>query len=271
MRERRFLEERAPLRSPAVIPLDLALLAALAALVGGALNSVAGGGSFFTFPALLLAGVTPVHANATSAVALWPGSVGSALGYREELKHDRKLVLWLSAAALAGGLAGALLLLFTPERTFARLVPFLLLAATLVFALGPVVTKRFQREPREPRAPRPVPLTIGQLAISVYGGYFGGGMGFMMLATYAALGMENVHEMNALKTVMAAILNAIAIVAFVLAGIVEWPFALVMMASAAVGGYAGARVARRVDPARVRYGVIVVGLLLSAYFFVRPA
>lgn len=233
------------------------------------MNSVAGGGSFFTFPALLFAGVAPVHANATSATALWPASVASAVGYREELKHDRRLVAWLAAAALAGGLAGALLLLFTPERTFSRLVPFLLLGATLVFAFGPVVTKRFQRAPHAP--PKLAPLAVGQLAISIYGGYFGGGMGFLMLATYAALGMTNVHEMNALKHVMAVILNAIAIAAFVVAGIVEWPFALVMIAGAVVGGYAGARIARKVDPAKVRYGVIAVGLLLSLYFFVRPA
>lgn len=238
-----------------------------AAVAGGALNAVAGGGSFLTFPALLFAGVLPVQANATSTVALWPGSVSGALGYRRDLRRaSRALVVALAAAAVVGGLAGALVLLHTSQSTFRRLVPWLLLLATVVFASGPVVTRKLAE--RHLRMPAPVLVAL-QLAISTYGGYFGGGMGIMMLASYSAMGLEDVHVMNAIKTVMAVVLNAVAIVAFVVAGIVEWPQALLMAAASLAGGWLGAHYARRVPGAWMRAFVILVGLVLSAYFFVR--
>lgn len=246
-------------------PATLALLV-LAALLGGALNAVAGGGSFFTFPALLVAGVPAVPANATSAVALWPASVASAAAFREDLKHGRRELWALGAVSLLGGLVGALLLLLTPERAFEGLVPWLLLVATLVFAAGPWATARLRA--RDLRLPL-VGMAVVQFVVATYGGYFGGGMGIMMLAAFAAMGMEDIHAMNGLKAILGVLINGVAIAAFIAAGIVAWPYALLMLAAGVVGGYAGARLSRRVPKNAVRGFVVVVGALLTAYFFAR--
>src|SRR5581483_6839674 len=215
-------------------PLPALFALVLAAMAGGALNAVAGGGSFLTFPTLLFAGVAPIEANATSAVALWPGSVSSAFGYREDLRGKwRKLVLPLAGAAIVGGLVGALLLLSTPQETFRRLVPWLLLVATLVFAVGPRVTSALRA--RHLHMPFWLLVAI-QLVIATYGGYFGGGMGIMMLAAYSAMGLDDLHVMNGVKSVMGLLLNAVAIVAFVVKGVVAWEYALPMLAASLVGG-----------------------------------
>ena len=250
--------------------MDVATIAllALAAFAAGAMNAVAGGGSFFTFPALLFAGVPPIAATATSAVSLWPASVASAFAFREDLTHSRRELLVFGAVSLLGGLIGALLLLLTPERRFAQLVPWLLLAATAIFALGPTLTRSLRA--RRVHAPLAVIVTV-QLVIAVYGGYFGGGMGIMMLAAFTALGMTDLHAMNGLKAILAAALNGVAIVAFVIAGVVAWPYALLMVATGTAGGWLGARGSRRVDARYLRVFVIVVGTALTAYFFWRGA
>jgi uncharacterized protein len=243
-------------------PEDLWL--ALAALVGGALNAVAGGGSFLTFPALVLTGVPAVSANATSAVALWPGSVASAYAYRGDLAESRRFLSLLATASVVGGLVGAGLLLFTSNATFVRILPFLLLVATLVFTFGARLNERLLG------AHARVSVTAGaviQLGISVYGGYFGGGMGIVMLAAFAAMGMTHIHAMNALKTFLATLINLVAIVVFIAAGAVAWRPGIVMILSGTVGGYVGATVARRVDAARVRSFVLVVAWTMTAYFF----
>jgi uncharacterized membrane protein YfcA len=239
-----------------------------AATLAGAMNAVAGGGSFLTFPSLLLAGVGPIAANATSTVALWPGSVASIRGYREDLPRDRATLLPLAGISLLGGLLGALLLLGTPERTFARLVPFLLLGATLIFAFGARATRRWHAHGPPTRA-RLAGIALLQLAIAVYGGYFGGGIGILMLAGLALLGMTDIHAMNGLKVLLGALINGIAVAAFALAGVVAWSVALPMAVGAVAGGYGGARWARRVAPATVRHIVIAIGLALSALFFAR--
>jgi hypothetical protein len=238
-----------------------------AGMGGGALNAVAGGGSLLTFPALLLHGVPPVVANASSAVALWPGSIASARGYRGELGPARPYLAGFGAVSLAGGLVGALLLLHTPASAFRALVPWLMLLATLVFAFGgrAVAALGGRGTARGPTAAS----TAAMLAISVYGGYFGGGMGIMMLAVFAAMGMDRIHTMNGLKSWCAVWINAVAVVTFTVAGVVWWPHTAVMLAGAVAGGMAGAAGARRVDPALVRRFVIALGLALSAYFFVR--
>lgn len=246
-------------------PLLLALLVAAAA-GGGAMNAVAGGGSFLTFPSLILAGVPPVSANATSAVALWPASVASAAAYRDDLRHERRVLLLFGLASLAGGLLGALLLLLTPERTFAGLVPWLLLAATLIFAAGPRITRELRA--RDMHAPFWLMVSV-QLVVAVYGGYFGGGMGILMLAALSALGMDDLHAMNGLKAILGVAINGVAIAAFALAGIVVWPLALAMFVSSIAGGYFGARLARRVDVRSVRAFVIAVGAALTLYFFLK--
>jgi uncharacterized membrane protein YfcA len=238
-----------------------------AAVAGGAINSVAGGGSFVAFPALLFAGVPPVPANATNTIALWPGALASVLAYRREMSEVRRELLPLGVAALAGGLAGSLLLLRTQESTFVLLIPWLLLFATLLFTFGGAAARKLRRGSG---APAPLAVAVGaQLVISVYGGYFGGGMGIMMLAVLTLLGLTQIHQMNALKNVLGALINGVAVVAFIVAGAVRWAPAVFMIAGGITGGYAGAAVARRVSPKYVRGLVMAIAWGMTAYFFVK--
>jgi uncharacterized membrane protein YfcA len=247
-----------------VAPLTLVLLFFAAAL-GGALNAVAGGGSFIAFPALLFAGVLPVAANATNTVALWPGAVASAFAYRREMPSDRRVLLVLAGASLAGGAAGALLLLHTSESAFVALIPWLLLVATTLFTFGKRLTARFSGGAASGRAL--VGIAVVQTCIAVYGGYFGGGMSILMLAALALAGMTDIHQMNALKTVLGAVINGIAVVLFVIAGAVAWKPGSVMIVGGIAGGYVGAALARRVDPKQVRKFVLVVAWALTVWFF----
>lgn len=246
-----------------------ALFLFAAALIAGAMNSVAGGGSFFSFPALLFTGVAPIPANATSTVAVWPGSLASVGAYRKRLPKSARVAAPLFIASLAGGLVGAGLLLHTPQRTFMRLVPFLFIAATLLFAFGP----RFSRTSSAPQqqSAQPTALAVGgaaffQLLIGIYGGYFGGGMGILMLALLSLLPLGDIHAQNSLKALLAAGANGMAIVAFIAARIILWPQAAVMLAGAVLGGYSGAHYAQKLNPARVRAFVVAVGLVMSLYF-----
>jgi uncharacterized membrane protein YfcA len=235
-----------------------------AAALGGALNSVAGGGSFLTFPALIFAGIEPISANATSTVALWPGSVASSLGYRVELKAEAANLRWLAALSALGGLLGALTLIGTPKELFERLLPFLLLLATVVFTFGDALRARMKAGP----LPRPVVAAL-QLAISIYGGYFGGGMGMMMLAAFTFLGMTELHRMNALKSALGVVINGVAVAAFVAAGKIAWVPAGVMVVGAVVGGFGGAFLARKVPPARLKPAVVLLGWAMTSWFFWR--
>jgi len=235
-----------------------------AAAIGGAINSVAGGGSFVAFPALLFAGVAPIPANATNSVALWPGSAASVVAYRRELADVRRELIPLGAAALVGGLAGSILLLRTSETAFVLLIPWLLLFATALFSCAGI----FQSRLRKVQAPLWLAVAV-QLVISVYGGYFGGGMGIMMLAVLSMLGMTDIHRMNALKTSLATIVNGIAVAAFIVARAVDWTPGVVMIAGGIVGGYAGAAIARRVAAKYVRYLVLTIAWTMTIYFFVR--
>jgi uncharacterized membrane protein YfcA len=237
----------------------------LAALAGGALNAVAGGGSFVAFPALLFAGVPPVPANATNTIGLWPASLASAVAYRHELREVRRELPPLGGAALVGGFAGSLLLLHTPDRTFVLLIPFLLLFATLIFTFGPTVAGRLASGARVP-----LPLAVAaQVAISIYGGYFGGGMGIMMLSVLTLLGMQNIHRMNAIKNLLAVLINGAAVVTFVVAGTVRWSAGIGMVLGGLMGGYGAASVARRLEPAHVRAVVLFVAWAMTAYFFAK--
>jgi uncharacterized protein len=241
-----------------------ALLFAAAAL-GGAINSVAGGGSFVAFPALLFAGVPAVPANATNTIALWPGSVASAVAYRRELGEVRRELLPLGVASLIGGVVGSVLLLRTSDHTFVLLIPWLLLFATALFSFGGAVTRKLTGG-----AKAPLGVAVGsQLFISLYGGYFGGGMGIMMLAVLSLLGMKDINRMNALKAVLGTLVNGVAVVAFVIAGAVAWAPGVVMIVGGILGGYAGASGARRVQPKIVRRIVLVVAWSMTGYFFLR--
>lgn len=249
-----------------------AIVLAAVALLAGAINSVAGGGSFFTFPTLILTGVPSVQANATNTVALWPGIVASIAGYRKELAGRRDLLV-LVVISLVGGTLGAYLLLHTPQSTFTRLIPFLLLFATLLFAFGGRIALALRNRMGKSRASsRAVAVIVAfvQFVIAVYGGYFGGGIGILMLASLALMGMENMHRMNAVKTVLAACINGVAVVTFIVARAVFWPQAIVMTLGAIVGGYGGATLARKLPPAWVRRFVIAVGLGMSVLFFINP-
>ena len=237
---------------------------AVAAALAGALNSVAGGGSFLTFPSLVFVGIAPVTANATSAVALWPAQVASAVAYRAELAEARKGVWAMGAVSIVGGLAGALLLLRTPDVTFARVIPFLMLIASVVFTFG----NRFVEKLRRRGSGVPTRAIVAlQLLVALYGGYFGGGMGVVMLAAFSAMGMTNIHAMNALKTLLATLINLVAVVTFIAAGAIAWRPGLVMVVAATASGYLGAATARRIDPRTVRRFVLWIAWAMTAFFF----
>ena len=257
-----------------------------AAIMGGTLNSVAGGGSFITFPSLVYVGVLPIPANATSTVALWPGSVAAAWALRRELlRQNRTLLIVLGVASLIGGVGGAILLLNTPQETFVRLIPFLLLAATALFAFSPAINAQLKRRALAHRKELELDETsevahrlswfalarvaVLQIIIAVYGGYFGGGIGILMLASLGLLGMEDIHEMNAVKNTLAACINGSAVITFILRDAVAWPYALLMIVGATAGGFGGAYYARKLDPRLVRGFVILVGCLVAVYFFLK--
>jgi hypothetical protein len=231
-----------------------------AAAIGGALNAVAGGGSFLTLPALILAGVSPVTANATSTLALWPASLSSTFAYRADIKASRQWMVVLGLTSVAGGLAGALLLVRTSDSSFLRLLPWLMLTAAATFTFG----SRLRRADWHPGL---AIVVVVQFFIATYGGYFGGGMGIMMLATMALAGMTDIHEMNGLKSFLGVSINGVALATFVLSGAISWKYGVVMAVGATAGGYVTAAVARRIDTQHVRRFVIAVGWLMTAYFF----
>lgn len=246
----------------------------IAAGIAGALNALAGGGSFISFPALLFTGIPPVEANATNTVALWPGLAASALAYLKRLNAPIRVLAPLLGTSVAGGWAGALLLLKTPQHTFLRLVPWLLLAGTLLFAFGnslrALVGKTAVVEDlRDISAKAIVVGSIANLLVAIYGGYFGAGIGFMALAMLALMGMRDIHAMGAIRTLLAVAINAAAVITFVAARAVLWPQCLVMIIGSLAGGWFGAHYAQQADPKKVRGVVIGVGLAMTAYFFIK--
>jgi uncharacterized membrane protein YfcA len=255
------------------LQLGHAILLFFAAAIAGTLNAVAGGGSFVSFPALLFTGVPAVPANATNTVALWPGLAASTVAYLRRLNAPMRLMVPLLVTSAAGGWAGALLLLRTPQRTFLRLVPWLLLGGTLLFAFGNKIRASAGRSAivddlRQLSWQAITVTSLLQLLLAVYGGYFGAGIGFVTLGMLAALGMRDLLAMGAIRTLLAATINAAAVITFISAGAVLWPQCLVMIAGALSGGWFGAHYAQKADPRMIRDVVIAIGLLMSAYFFV---
>ncbi len=255
------------------LQISQALFLFFVAGIAGILNALAGGGSFLSFPALLFTGVAPVEANATNTVALWPGLAASSLAYLKRLDVPRRLLIPLLATSVAGGWVGALLLLKTPQRTFLRFVPWLLLSGTLLFAFGneirAIAGKSAVSDDLQKASWRAITAcSFIELILAVYGGYFGAGIGFVMLGMFAALGMRDIHAMGAIRTLLAAAINAAAVVTFIVAGAVLWMQFAVMVAGALAGGWFGAHYAQKADPQKVRALVIGVGLAMSAYFFV---
>ena len=228
------------------------------------MNSVAGGGSFVSFPALVFAGVPPISANATNNAAMWVGVIGSARGYREEVAEHRHLLLSVVAVSIAGSLIGACLLLLTPQALFTRMIPWLLLFATVVFAISPWLRRAPQAE-----AGHATWQVVVQFFVAIYGGYFGAGMGILMLAVLAFSGLPNFNAQNAIKNVLSVSINGVALIPFIAARIVDWRFALPMAAIALLGGYFGARFFRRVPQRVARSIVIAIGCVMTIVFFVR--
>jgi hypothetical protein len=254
--------------SPANLNPHNALLLFFAALLGGTLNAVAGGGSFVSFPTLLFTGVPAVPANATNTVALWTGLTFSGGAFRHHLKVQRRVLWSLVSVSLAGGTVGALLLLRTPGQTFLKILPWLMLVAVLLFIFGPRLTRNVGAV-QEPSSKAILAASFFQLLVAIYGGYFGGGMGFVILAMLTAFGMADIHEMNAFKIVLSSSTNGIAVVIFIARHAVYWPQAVVMILGAALGGYFGARFSLRLPQVWVRWFVIAVGAGMTTYFFVR--
>lgn len=239
-----------------------------AGAIGGALNSVAGGGSFIAFPALLFTGVPPIPANATNTIALWTAAAASGGAYRKRLDIARRVMMPLLAVSLIGGVAGAILLIKTPAHTFMRVLPWLTLGATLLFAFGRRLARgRKSVVDHEASFAALAAATAFQLVVAVYGGYFGGGMGIVMLAMLATLGMTDIHSMNALKSVMGFVINGVAVVVFILERAVYWRQAAIMIAGGIVGGYLGAHYAQKLPQVWIRWFVVLVGTGMTVYFF----
>lgn len=249
--------------------LEIAGLMAAAA-AAGAINAVAGGGTLVTFPTLLLFGTPPVVANATSTVALVLGTAGSVYGYRRQIEAVKPWLWRFVPVSLLGGLLGSILLTSTSERIFARMVPFLLLFATVLF-LGQGFFRRRRETGSSIGPPAGRAALWGaiafQFAVSLYGGYFGAGIGILMLATLGLMGLRDIHQMNALKTILGSLINQVAALWFIVAGLVDWPRAGVMTVGALAGYFLGSHYAQRIPQPRVRQLIAVIGLLISAATF----
>jgi hypothetical protein len=242
--------------------ITLALFAA--AFVGGALNALAGGGTLVTFPALLLAGLSPIDANASSVVALLPGTFSGAWAFRHGISRIKQFSLTgVVVLSLIGGLIGALLLLYTPSRFFAGLVPSLLLFATIVFAIGNFAPLEMIQ--RIKFGPKVAPATL--FVIAIYGGYFGGGIGFLMLAAFTLFGIRDVNAMNGLKMGLAGVMGIAAVVAFIIADVVRWPQTIPMLVGSTLGSYIAAHWSQRIDQRFIKGFIIVFGLGLTVYFY----
>lgn len=248
------------------------ILALVAAAFGaGAMNAMAGGGTILTFPTLVFLGLPAITANATSCVALLPGGVASLFGYRREVREHRRWLRTLFLPSLIGGAIGSVLLLRTPEKTFAFLAPLLILFATVLFMVQGALGRRALRDaPTIEPDPSAIPAgrwataVVLQLGVAIYGGYFGAGIGILMLALLGFLGLSNIHAANGIKNVFNLCINAAAAGYFILRGAVSWPEALVLAAGAIAGGYAGARFARYIGKEKARAAVVVIGLLVTA-------
>lgn len=240
------------------------------------MNSVAGGGTLVAFPTLVWMGIDPIRANVTCTVALWPGSLGAMVGFRRELGDSRRWMLLLGAPSVVGGLIGARLLLLTPSPLFATIVPYLILFATILFAAGEPITRRLapnsDPESSAERAPTRswwIVAIVFQFFVAIYGGYFGAGMGILMLAALGLMGLTDIHRMNGLKNFFAVCINIVAAAYFIVAGQVEWTYALVMVVGGIAGGYGGAGLARKLGRRFVRRAVIAIGLGMAVSLLFR--
>src|SRR5947208_5233397 len=250
------------------------LVILIAAFAAGAINAIAGGGTLLSFPALVWIGRNPIMANATNSVALWPGSLSAMFGFRHDLARVRRWLLLLTIPSVAGGALGAVLLLHTSEKTFARLVPFLILGATLLLAAQELISRKLNliaKAHERPTAGWLVFVFTFQLLVGLYGGYFGAGMGILMLAALGLIGLTDLHEMNGLKNLLAVCINGIAAIYFAISGAVLWVDAVVMAIAAIAGGFLGAKLAKRLGRGFVRGAVVAIGLTMTIALFLKNA
>ncbi len=238
-----------------------------AAFLAGVVNSIAGGGTLLTFPSLL-AVLSPVQANATSTLALLPGSLASGWGYRKELAESREHLMRLWPPSFAGGIVGSLLVIRLPERVFAGMVPWLLVLASVLMLLQRPIQRWIGAHPHDKPSARTVATVVFfQFLVGVYGGYFGAGIGILMLSSLAFVGIPDIHRMNAVKSILAATMNGVTAVIFAYSGVIVWRYAVLMALAATAGGFLGARVARKTRPDYVRALVVVIGFAVAAYSF----
>ena len=241
-----------------------------ASLIAGAMNAMAAGGSFISFPAMIAIGVPPIQANATNTVALWPGQLTSIWALRTDLRRD--LLSVVVSASILGGIGGAVVLLNTRPRTFMHIVPWMLLAASLLFWISGPVSRWLRRRsdtPHAPRTPAKLSLFLALLPVCFYIGYFGAGAGFLLMSALALFGVEEIKAANSLKVLGACLSNLCAVVTFICGGAIVWHYCLVSMVAAGVGGYTGAQYARRMNADVLRAIVVVTGCVMAAYFFWR--
>jgi uncharacterized membrane protein YfcA len=259
--------------------LTQALILAAASFGAGVMNAMAGGGTILTFPSLIFLGLPSIAANATSTVGLLPAAMTSLYGYVDEVREQRKWLKTLFLPSLIGGAIGSVLLLRTPEKTFALLAPLLILFATVLFIVQGLLARRAaRRETEAPAAVKDGPsqgrwtlAIVLQLAVAIYGGYFGAGIGILMLSLLGFLGLSNIHAANGIKNFFNFCINVVAAGYFMLKGAVVWPEALVIVCGSAFGGYAGARFAKRIGKEKARVAVVVIGLVVTAILFWQQA
>lgn len=253
-------------------PIGLLLVAGGAFMAGG-MNALAGGGTFFSFPALLAAGVPPVTANASNTVALWPASLSSAWVYRRELGKHRDWVIALTIVAAIGGVLGGLLLLAISNKAFTQLIPWLLLLATVLFAFSKQISRwvvRFKSRMgihQTDDQPHSKAGLFFQFIVTVYGGFFGAGQGILTLAALAIQGIEDIQEINALKNWISAVTYTVSALTFIIAGAITWPYTLLMVFTATIGGFTGARIARYLPAVCLKRIVIGVGAVMTVIYF----
>lgn len=252
------------------------LLVGGGAFLAGGMNAMAGGGTFFSFPALLAAGVAPITANASNTVAMWPASLSSAWAYRREVSRHPRWTLLLVLLSFSGGICGGLLLLATSNAAFSRLVPWLLLTATSLFAFSGQISRavanakaRIGLTASASKAPGGIGGLLFQFVVAIYGGFFGAGMGILTLAALAIQGVDDIQELNGLKNLTSAVNYTVAAATFIIAGAISWPHTLLMIVTAMAGALAGASIARRLPAVWLRRLVVAVGASLSVVYFLK--
>lgn len=244
----------------------------IAAWISGVLNSVAGGGGLIIFPVLIVTGLPAINANATSTLASSPGYIASISAYRDKLQTHQQLSWFLGSVSIAGGIIGATLLLHTPTAIFNKLVPYLMLIATVIFTFGRLIETRLKIVPKENTQNSwgfLFKASFIQFFISIYGGFYGLGISFLILASLSLLGIRNFHTINALKVLMMLCIDSFAILTFIFADVIIWHQAIVMMVGTTIGGYSGALIASNIEPKLIRRIVIVIAWIITCYFFIR--